>query len=61
MVPRAGSAAGSDKEAEENEDEGFLLSLLEPENLAKFPVYQVAPRHKPWRKVWTWAQSEGYS
>ncbi|NP_001107251.1 embryonic polyadenylate-binding protein 2 [Rattus norvegicus] len=32
-------SAGSDKEAEENEDSSFLLSLLEPENLAKSPVY----------------------
>uniref|UniRef100_A0A8C6HA21 Poly(A)binding protein nuclear 1-like n=1 Tax=Mus spicilegus TaxID=10103 RepID=A0A8C6HA21_MUSSI len=39
LVPRAGSRAGSDKEAEENEDASFLLSLLEPENLAKSPVY----------------------
>lgn len=62
LVPRAGGTAGSDKEAEENEDAGFLLSLLEPENLAKSPVYnQVAPRHKLWRKVWTWARSEGHS
>lgn len=33
----------SDKEAEENEDASFLLSLLEPEKLAKSPLYnQVA-------------------
>ncbi|XP_032743961.1 embryonic polyadenylate-binding protein 2 [Rattus rattus] len=31
--------AGSDKEAEENADSNFLLSLLDPENLAKSPVY----------------------
>lgn len=43
-VPRAGSTAGSDKEAEENEDAGFLLSLVGPENLAKSPLYnQVTP------------------
>lgn len=52
-------SAGSDKEAEENEDSSFLLSLLEPENLAKSPVYnQVAPHPNLWRRVWTWALSE---
>ncbi|XP_034378098.1 embryonic polyadenylate-binding protein 2 [Arvicanthis niloticus] len=51
LVPSAGSSAGSDKEAEENEDEGFLLSLLEPENLAKFPVYQELEAIK--LKLWT--------
>lgn len=62
LVPRAGSRTGSGKEAEENEDTGFLLSLLEPENLAKSPVYnQVAPCHRPWRKAWAWAWSEGHS
>lgn len=35
LVPRA----GSDKEVEENEDSSFLLSLLEPENLAKSPIH----------------------
>ncbi|XP_055477536.1 embryonic polyadenylate-binding protein 2 [Psammomys obesus] len=39
LVPRTGSTMESDKEAEENEDAGFLLSLLEPEKLAKSPLY----------------------
>ncbi|XP_051025128.1 embryonic polyadenylate-binding protein 2 [Acomys russatus] len=39
LVPKAGNATERDKEAEENEDAGFLLSLLEPENLSKSLVY----------------------
>lgn len=43
LVPRTRSTMESDKEAEENEDASFLLSLLEPEKLAKSPLYnQVA-------------------
>ncbi|XP_021076395.1 embryonic polyadenylate-binding protein 2 isoform X2 [Mus pahari] len=61
LVPRAGSGAGSDKEAEENEDAGFLLSLLEPENLAKSPVYNQeleAIKQKMWAMEHAEAQPE---
>lgn len=63
LVAKAGNTTEGDKEAEENEDAGFLLSLLEPENLGKSLVYnQVAPcSFHPWRQVWTWAWGEGHS
>lgn len=58
-----GSGAGSGTESDEkDEDAGFLLAMLEQENLPKSPVYsQAAFCHDAGKQVWTWTRGEGHS
>lgn len=57
LGPGAGSGTESD---EEDEDAGFLLAMLEQENLPKSPVCsQTAPCHDAGKQVWTWTRGEG--
>lgn len=59
LGPGARSGTESD---EEDEDAGFLLAMLEQDNLPKSLVYsQAAPRHDTGKQVWTWARGEGHS